>query len=326
MKMERINIACTCDERFKIPLLVTLKSLAESANPARSYQVYIFMRHADADFEKLVRRTIQNDKFEFEVVSATVDERVKATPAGNFPLEAWYRLFSADLLPRSVRKLIYLDSDLLVRGDIEELWNHDVDGLLLRAVPWHLVKNIAHGRNLGIPTIDRYFNAGVLLINLQRWREINVTESFLKCYDEKSELFELADQDCLNIVAAGQWQELPQSWNTGHQFFVNRTMMDEPLAEKDYAEILGNVRIVHFTTILKPWLLSSRHPFQRDFMKILFSIRMDKWLPWFMKENILNGSAKPSGKLYLMNSAKTALFLLSQSLHLLKDVCIGGMR
>lgn len=168
-----------------------------------------------------------------------------------------YRLGLARIAPPDLARLIYLDSDLTICADIAELWRTDLDGKPLGAVldpgqdaaefaaRWRLAG--AHG----------YFNAGVLLIDLEAARAARLFDKALAFQIEHGPTLPWNDQDSLNWAAWGNWRALAPAWN------VQRVNLLEDV------EMGGKVRerltraapwIVHYTTEHKPWLPQSWHP------------------------------------------------------------------
>ena len=111
------------------------------------------------------------------------------------PITTYDKLVIARLLPPAVRKAIWLDGDVLVLGDLAELWDADMSDHHALAVQDAIVPlvssrfGVAGYRELGIPPEAKYFNAGVMVINTTRWREEDIAGRaivYLKRYREPS--------------------------------------------------------------------------------------------------------------------------------------------
>lgn len=163
---------------------------------------------------------------------------------------AWAKVDMIHLLP--VEKVLYLDSDVLVRGDLNELWNTDLSGRAIGAVP-----------DVGYPMGHKgekiaYFNSGVLLMDLSVMRKISPSDIRSSAEQMKDEKFK--DQDLLNALFAGQWLPLTLNWNAqGLGTYAKIPSVDR---ESLQLEEMGNADIVHFTgpvdpslaDILNPWV------------------------------------------------------------------------
>ena len=92
----------------------------------------------------------------------------------------YYRLLTEFILPQSVDKYIYMDCDMVVRGNMLELWNENVENYAIGAVFQSVSLAQEQDKNrLGIPEKNGYFNAGLLLVNLKYWRENNISKRLL---------------------------------------------------------------------------------------------------------------------------------------------------
>lgn len=151
---------------------------------------------------------------------------------------AFARIFLEDVIPIKYVKCLYLDIDLYINSSLNELLNTRVE---------KTCRAMTYG---GIPTWHRafldfsdYFNSGVLLINLVKWRGLNVKEKCIKLLDVYGS-FEYADQDLLNIVLEKEWTELDYKFNYLFPLPKTRAKLAEPV-------------IVHFAGEGKPWQRAS---------------------------------------------------------------------
>lgn len=184
--------------------------------------------------------------------------RLRAHP--QFGLHAWLRLLLPVLLPDRDR-VLYLDSDLVVSDRLEALWSVDLQGQLLAAVhnPLYPHQSAAWQQALGIPDPARYFNSGVLLLDLAALRAGDWTERLLHQAAASGEALRFPDQDVLNQAFWSRWQPLPPRFNAQAIHF------DLPPRQlSGSAEALRAARhrpaIVHYTGQHKPWLHACRHP------------------------------------------------------------------
>lgn len=164
------------------------------------------------------------------------------------------RLHVGTVLPDDLHRVIYLDADTVVLGDLSELIEEDLGGQAIGAVlnevggdrSWQL-KDTAVYSDHGAPA-PGYFNSGVLLLDMDRWRAEGVTERIDELYGRYGAQLRTHDQDVLNIVFAGAWHEIPEKWNklvehSRHGRFGNGRL--DYLTEPD--------GIVHFIGDVKPW-------------------------------------------------------------------------
>lgn len=173
------------------------------------------------------------------------------------------RLLSASVLPDSVNRIVYLDCDTLVVGNLEELSDLSMGDNLFAGVYDMAMPPVGAKENLGHKKDDIYINAGVLVMDMQTWQKEHVEESFLSfCREHPDTLF--FDQDALNAVGYGRIKLLPPNYNL--TFITSELPYDcaakllEPYTTKYYprevyCDAQKNPKIIHFATEIfgKPW-------------------------------------------------------------------------
>ena len=173
----------------------------------------------------------------------------------HFSINTYFRYLIADIAP-TLKKALWVDCDMLITSDIGSLWDIDLKDKCLGAVPYLYEKkqyrhsNICAGilklkQNLGLPAKHTYFNAGLLLLNLDYWRQNNWTKKLFDLTLEKKDLLECADQDILNIVSQNNYLILPDTYNSIVD--INYILKREPK---------NLPHIIHFTggNSLRPWI------------------------------------------------------------------------
>jgi lipopolysaccharide biosynthesis glycosyltransferase len=203
---------------------------------------------------------------------------------------AYYRLLIPNVLPDEIEKLIYLDADMVINTDIRKLWDMDVGQNYVLAVQEQCKdaqyvsskKALPSYQDLGIDPAAKYFNSGVMLINLKKWRADNISEKIIEYLQEYSEKVLYWDQDGLNAVLAGKWGELNHRWNLLSQTFTNPCWDDGPIKDRQiYEKLIHDPYIVHFNSPSKPWHVKNKHPYKNLFFHYL---SMTKWAGWQPEE------------------------------------------
>jgi lipopolysaccharide biosynthesis glycosyltransferase len=162
------------------------------------------------------------------------------------------RLLIPYIFQKTVSRILYLDADILVLGDLRPLWSTDLHGAILGAVPdrWAERIKLREPGLESVPLVREYFNAGVLLVDLNRWRDEQVSEKALK-YLARHPQSPFSDQDALNAVCDGYWARLNPRWNSQNHGTKNR--LQEMSSEQ-------RPIIVHFSSSAKPWKPDSLSP------------------------------------------------------------------
>jgi len=184
------------------------------------------------------------------------------------PISTYYRFFVAQLLPVTIKKVIYLDVDIIVRQSLLPLWNINLGDHPIAAVPDWNIECTDFSERLDYPKEMGYFNAGVLLINLEYWRAHNVLNDFIEYMKMHADSILFADQDILNYVFRENKMILPIKYNL-HTGLICKSVKEHYHAkehDKETQEALQDCAIVHFCSG-KPWWTSCRHPFRSSFHK-----------------------------------------------------------
>lgn len=208
-------------------------------------------RNLQAQVESVAPRA----RFEWIVVGE--DMVPELGERGHISRATLYRLGLETLAPADCRRLLYLDSDLIVLDDVRKLWAQDLGGFPIGAVQDRGVDNATFAATWGLPPEGAYFNAGVLLIDLEQVRANRLLSRALEIQIKQGADLPYNDQDALNLVFWTQWRHLDSSWNFQRNMLIPETEIEKryPARARDSA-----VRIVHFTTFQKPWLKRGWHP------------------------------------------------------------------
>lgn len=234
------------------------------------------------------------------------DERWK----GGFtlPPAAYYRLSLAEVLPKDIDRVLYLDGDIAINGRLDELFSLDLNDAPLMAslsFPPNIKK---HTARLKYDKKFGYFNSGVLLINLKWWREHNAITMYEQTMLEHADLIVLHDQDVLNIAFAQQKAWLPVRYNAQPWLFSEleaSTLAELKLMENDIENSRSNPIVIHYCGRAKPWHTDCDHPFRDVFIQ---SMSETPWRDMKMHKSWKDGSF--SDKFYhIVGSLKKALRL-----------------
>ena len=178
---------------------------------------------------------------------------------------AYFRILLSVILPELVRKVLYLDCDILVLQALENLWAIDIEGYSAGVVMDQRGGDIRFCNNLDYEMSLGYFNSGVMLFNLDYWRENNVTSKVLEYISDNPEKLKLWDQDALNYVLRETKLALPFQYNVQEGFYWDELW----IAKKYWAEIYEaaeNPVILHYT-LCKPWFKECTHPKKELYQK-----------------------------------------------------------
>lgn len=242
---DQLSIVMACDEGYAMPLATALRSIADSNSRHWPLNAYILSDGFSEQTQERIRKSLPDGSISLHWLFINLDRFANLTTRAHISRTTFARLLLAELLPQEATRVLYLDADLLVLCELAELWTRSLGGNCAGAVPDFAFDTLVKRQDpqwAGMPLTKRYFNAGVILINLDLWRRQQIGERAAQYLAEHPDA-PLADQDALNVALDGAWTILEEKWNFQRHREVN------------LARIRPEQRpaIVHFVTDEKPW-------------------------------------------------------------------------
>ena len=242
--LEVIPIFFAIDDGYMPFLAVTLESLIENSSKKYYYSIKVLYTNISEENKKKINKyKRENVNIEFVDLNYYIEKvKDKLYTRDYYTNTTYFRLFIANLYPQ-YNKAIYLDSDIVVLGDIAELYNQDMGDNLIAAAPDDVIQTTKVFQEyaekvVGVADYRNYFNAGILLMNLDEFRKFDFQNKFL--YLLETIKFTVAqDQDYLNRLCKGKVKIIDKAWDT-------MPIGNETLEEKD-------LKIVHYNLADKPW-------------------------------------------------------------------------
>jgi len=290
-----MNIVFASDKGYAEHLAVAIYSLFEN-NRELPIDVYVINADIDQDtwskLERIAKR-FGNNMIDVKIFDQDLDGLV--TPQ-HLTRETYYRLFIPDKV--RVSKALYLDADIAVNGSISDLYNINVDDYYLAAA--NTPGFVVH-KDLEMSEGSRYFNAGVMLINVARWRQEHLKERVIDIVRRKPWAIQFADQCGLNSVVDGRWKELHPKFNFQSIFFeVGIDAYSAFFPDGELTVAINSPVILHYSGSCKPWHFGYKHPyrslyweylrktpFNHLFSKDLTIIKLMKWcVPQMIKRHV----------------------------------------
>lgn len=256
-----ITIVAASDNHYAILLAALIKSVEVNHQTSEKIDFHIIDDGISAKNRQKIQASTDPSliSLHWHPSKSVVPEDVKL-PVDHtaFPLTTYLRLFGPYVVPPEVKRIIYLDVDMIVKADISGLYHTDIGNNIFGAVQdvgkivscsWGGVPN---WKELGMQPDWKYFNAGLLLINTEEWRKKDITRKVLQAMYDNMAHVNYADQYGMNVVLVEKWVELDPRWN----WFAN-----------DYCE---DPFLIHFLDI-KPIFKSykSQEVFKQEFYKYL---------------------------------------------------------
>lgn len=261
---EAIPIVVSSDENYAPHVGVMFASLLENASRPESCHLFVI----DAGISQKTRQRAKDEvcKRKGNISFIPFDGEMYE----DFPLRrgmtaaAYYRLSIPDLFDEKVTKVIYLDCDLIVQGDILELWNYSLAGKHIGAV-----QDLSNSTYLasGLPQ-HKYFNSGVMLIDLDLWRRDDIAHKVRTFKIQHPEKIQTNDQCALNGVLYDSWARLPLRWNQQAGIYRPGRGRLQHFSRKEIEEGIWNPGIIHYIGS-KPWNYPCFHPLAEEYHRYL---------------------------------------------------------
>lgn len=252
-----IHITFISDNNYVIPTCVAITSIIESKDPSTRLCIHVVCASL-SDNSKDIFYSFNTDMVEVDIIVQDADRfsRLHKTVKCNASQAALLKFVLPELLP-DLDRVLYLDGDILVRGDLTELYNTELKDNYVAAVLNTFTFYRKHSSFE--EEVENYFNSGVLVLNLRLMREDNITERLL---ETKSKLkWVLMDQIAFNIVFDKRVSLLPVRYN--YQILsLPKEKVDREIRILNkhfgtrYAnleELRSDAVIVHFAHNNKPW-------------------------------------------------------------------------
>ncbi|MFZ4638848.1 MAG: glycosyltransferase family 8 protein [Nodosilinea sp.] len=269
---ESIVVVTTVDDNYVMPMTVTVHSAFKNLkSPTSRISLYVVDGGIKPSSKRKAEATLKSDRIDITWLRPDL-EKLKIIPQ-NIVLAYYYRLLMAEILPQQISKAIYLDADMIVLGDLQELWDMDVeDSFVLAAVNGnHLstAEGLSNYRELGLDPDAEYFNAGLLVANLDKWREADIATQFFDFFAKNKHTIKEHDQDILNATLVGKWKKISSQWNQLPQFYLFSSFEHTPFKDSETLDqVVNNPYVIHYGGS-KPWHLTCDHPAMHIFEKYL---------------------------------------------------------
>lgn len=240
---QKIPICFATDDNYVPFLTVALASLLDNSSKENFYKIYVLTSHlSEENMNSILKQATENSEIKFVQLSKELDKVQDMFHLRDYySKETYYRIFIPNLFPE-YEKVLYLDCDITVVGDVSELYNTQIHGYYVGAVQEEVMQTFEVFGNYveKADGINRknYFNAGILLINCRRWRNKLIAERFVDLLN-RYKFRVVQDEDYLNVLCKDNIKWLPLGWN-------KTSYKNESFDDKD-------LKIIHWKINWRPW-------------------------------------------------------------------------
>lgn len=241
-----------CDPDYAMPLATTLLSVAEANRRRWPVQIYILSCGFSDIMKAKIVDSMPKGSCSIDWISVDLTAFARFSTLRHISSTTYARLLITNILPEDISRVLYLDADILVLDDLSPVCEMDLDNAVVGAVvderlSTHIKMGNTSLAGMPLPRVQDYFNAGVLLIDLAKWRTERIPEKALE-YLELYPHSAFSDQDALNFACDSAWKKLDPRWN------YYQIDLKKPVSDLSGGQRPG---IIHFQGCLKPWDPSS---------------------------------------------------------------------
>lgn len=270
-----MNILYTCDNNYVWIMGISMISLFENNKNMQNIKVFLLGEKISSENKLLLQNIAEKYKRECIIIDMPEIEIPKTLISMRWPKSAFSRLYSAQVLPENIDKILYLDCDTIILNDLVDIDEINIEDYVICGKKDCI--GTLYRKNIGLKKDSIYVNAGVLLLNYKKLREINVSKMidvFLKKYVN---CIHYADQDVLNGIFANNIGTLPVEYDVMTLEYMysysDIKSIRHPInyySQEEIEKALKNPKIVHYTTNMlniRPWYSNSNHPKANEFLK-----------------------------------------------------------
>ena len=284
-KQKEIPICFATDDNYVPFLSVAIASLLDNSSAENYYRIFVLITQLKAEnINKIKKLEKHNSSIEFISLAKELDKI-----QGMFHLrdyyskETYYRIFIPNLFPQ-YKKVLYLDCDITVLGDVSELYNTHIHGFYVGAAQEEVMQTYEVFGNYveKADGINRknYFNAGILLINCRRWRNKFIAEKFVDLLN-RYKFRVVQDEDYLNVLCKDHVRSISLGWN-------KTSYKNDAFDDKD-------LRLIHWKINWRPWKYKNvlyeeyfwKYAKMTDFYDQLIQMRDSRTQADFEKDELL---------------------------------------
>jgi len=242
-----IPVFFASDDNYIPYASVAIKSLLDNSSKDYFYKIYILTAKLNEENIQLVNSMISetshaNASIEIVDVKNELDKISDMLSMRDYYSNAtYYRFFISRLFPQ-YDKVLYLDCDICVKGDISKLYNEDISNYMVAASVDEIIGQtplfVEYVENVLNIKTENYFNAGILLINTKAFRDLKVEQKFVSLLNLYRFVVD-QDQGYLNVLCKDRVKYVDLSWNKG-------AYVSEGISEED-------INIIHYKMQWRPW-------------------------------------------------------------------------
>lgn len=257
--LPELNISYGVDKNFLYGSGVSISSVLLN-NKSINFTFHVFTDYIDEEYLNTFRNTAEQFDTSIKVYLIDPHYFVDLPTSDVWSYATYFRIYSFDYLSNTVPTLLYLDADVVCKGSLKLFTEINFKDEFAAVIPDSKATQEACSKRLNIPEINgSYFNAGVMFVNLDKWKQSNLKPYLLRLLKGETSYGRLKylDQDALNISFEMNNIYLPASYNTIYS--LKNELSDRKHVE--YKKVINDDTVlIHYTGITKPWHSWANYP------------------------------------------------------------------
>ena len=296
-----VTVVCAADDLYALPLAVSIRSALDTLDPERTLRLLVLDGGLSARSRKRCLESWRHPGFRVEWISPERSAIADLRGSHHVTSSCYLRLLMDRLLPEDAGRVIYLDVDVVVRQDLGRLLDVPFGDWIALAVPdagaprldaeiglpsYHrcaaflvTTRPVPNYRELGLDPAGAYFNSGLMVIDVDRWRRSQIGPRCLDVLRRHKQHVVWWDQYALNVVLAGHWGELDPRWNQGAHVYAYPDWSESPYDRETFDRLRRDPWIIHYCSPAKPWHHGCAHPLAGEFRAVVNRTAWRGWRP-----------------------------------------------
>lgn len=250
MKTHPIHIAFCANNDYIPYVSVAIKSILEN-HIKTNIIIHILTDYISEEKLNIVKElfySYQEQHLKIHIVDDTSLKGLKDT----WSIYTWYRVLLPQILPANIHRILYLDADVIVKDNLQDLFILNMENKAIAGtIDIETFNNITFER-CGFEMEKKYICAGVMLMNLDYWREYNLTNKIIDWGRKNNDRIKFPDQDTINYLCRDNKIILPLRYGIQSAFFINDQFYQEPLS-KELSDCINRPAIIHYAGCA-PWI------------------------------------------------------------------------
>lgn len=268
-----MDIVYACDNKFVEIMLSSMVSLLDH-NSQEHVRFYVLDDTIQSDKKDNIRNVISLYGAELQFLDITgyaskINQISGLRLNQSWPVVSFVRLYLAELIPDEIGKILYLDCDTIVNNNLQYLFDINMSEYAIAGVRDSM--DVHYKEQISLAPDDLYINSGVILYNMDKVREMDLSNKFLGIINDCGKSFKYPDQDMINVLFRGSILELQLEYNVlsqqlyfAYDDYIAYRNANDYYSKEVFEQANANPVILHYTggfAYARPWYRNCKHPY-----------------------------------------------------------------